>query len=48
MLDKERIGASKTKKILRALEVLVVGLSGTYRTGACIRKLMLQLNISHS
>lgn len=48
MPDKERIGAIKTKKLLRALEVLVVEPSGTYRTGACIRKLMLQLNISHS
>lgn len=48
MPDKERIGAIKTKKLLRALEVLVVRPRRTYRTGACIRRLMLQLNIAHS
>lgn len=36
--EKGRTGAFKTTTRLRVLEVLVAGLSGTHRTGACVRR----------
>lgn len=40
--EEGRLEVIKTSKLLRALMVLAVDLSGTHGTGACIKKLKLE------